>query len=246
MANKKCASEPSPSVERYQTLHEAPWKRAFRGGLVLASFAAIMFGAGALASSQPSGHPTAGSIQAQAPPKTLTDSAEYAENIYDLAQSANWKEVESRRALLERSAAGYPATAPTLRDLGTAIQQRKQLLAMKISNEITREAAELMRQYKTPAPVEIALLDYEGRKLQVAAKENDTSALQQAVQDSRRIWNLVRPEVERHGGSSEARDFDSLMSQLSSARTAQEFQQLATNILSQVDKLEVVFTRNPR
>ncbi len=189
---------------------------------------------------------TPGSTIAKAPPKTLTDSAEYAENIYDAAATSHWDEAGARLDALHTSAADYPALLGMLPDLESAVHQQDRLQAMKSSNEMTRQAAELTRDDRTSTPVEIALLDYEGRKLQIQAEEKDMTALQKTAAEIRQTWDTVHPEVEAQGGGPEATAFESQIRQLEGATSPDQYRRISSAILDQVDRLEAVFTRHPR
>ncbi|MGA7617166.1 MAG: hypothetical protein WBX15_18530 [Thermoanaerobaculia bacterium] len=180
------------------------------------------------------------------PPSSLTDSAEYAENIYDAAYTSQWKQAEAKAADLKTSSGAYPSLVASLPDLETKIRQQDRLGTMSVSNEMTRQAAELMRRYSVPTPVEVSLLDYEGRKIQTDAAANDEAALKRTAHEIRRRWDSVRPEVERHGGGSEAKAFESEVKKLEIASSVTESEKVAKSILDQVDRLENVFTRNPR
>jgi hypothetical protein len=114
---------------------------------------------------------------------------------------------------------------------------------MKIANEITQQANEMLRNYPTPAPVDVAILDYEGRKLEIGAAEKSLSSLKETTKEIRQTWNRVRPEVERRGGAAESKAFELLVAKLEGANTIPEYSRIATSILAEVDRLEAVFTR---
>jgi hypothetical protein len=179
-------------------------------------------------------------------PKTLADSAESAEVIYDVVKAGKWSEAEARIDQLRQSAASYPALQTNVETLAASIKARDRIQSMKIANELTRLAIEQLRNYPATTPVEIAMLDYEGRKVEVDAAENDLAALKDTTAQLRHTWDGVRPLVESHGGAAESKTFDVLVAQLEGAKSVAEYNRIAGSILNEVDRLEAVFTRSPQ
>jgi hypothetical protein len=176
-------------------------------------------------------------------PQSLIDSAENAEVTYDAAKSGNWTEATARLDQLRRSAASYPTLKGVAATLAGPEQSHDRLRSMKIANEITRQANEMLRNYPTPAPVDIAILDYEGRKLEIGTAEKSLSSLKKTTKQIRQTWNGVRPQLESRGGTSESKAFELLVAQLENTNTIPAYGRIATSILAEVDRLEAVFTR---
>jgi hypothetical protein len=114
---------------------------------------------------------------------------------------------------------------------------------MHSANEMTSVAAELSRQFKPQVPVEVTLLDYQGRELELWAEEGNLGQLREARARLQEVWTAVRPAVVSKGGTTEAQQFDALVSQLTLAKTPKDFAAAATPILNSVDSLENVFKR---
>jgi len=91
--------------------------------------------------------------------------------------------------------------------------------------------------------VEVTLLDYYGRELNLWAAEGNTARLNEARSKLRETWDAVRPEVAAKGGATEAAQFDALVAKLARATLPKDFTAAAGPILDSVDALENVFTR---
>jgi hypothetical protein len=179
-------------------------------------------------------------------PKALSDSAESAEVIYDAVKTGKWSEAEARIDQLRQSAATYPALQPEVETLAASIKARDRVQSAKLANELTRLAIEQLRDYPATTPVDIAMLDYEGRKVEVDAAQNDLAGLKDAARQLRQTWDGVRPTVESHGGAAESKTFEVLVLQLEGAKSVPEYNRIAGSILNEVDRLEAVFTRSPQ
>jgi hypothetical protein len=114
---------------------------------------------------------------------------------------------------------------------------------MHAANDMTRVAAEINRQFNPQVPVEVTLLDCDGRELELWGEEGNTAKLNETRTRLQETWNAVRPALVAKGGTTEATQFDALVAQLTKAKTAKDFAATAKPILDSVDVLENVFTR---
>ncbi len=130
-----------------------------------------------------------------------------------------------------------------LQPIETAIKGRDRRALMHMANDLTRRGSEMLRPYSPAVPVDVALLDYYGREIEMAAAENDLPRLQATRGSIESIWSSLRESVTKRGGEPAAIRFDALVKTLGEARTATEFGATATPILDEVDSLETVFTR---
>jgi len=203
---------------------------------------AFVFGMAASPAAQSQTSAIATSPQPAAP-KSLTDTAENAEVTYDAAKAGNWTEATARLDQLRQSAASYPALDAVAATLAGPVQSHDRLQSMKIANEITRQANEMLRTHPTLAPVDVAILDYEGRKLEIGAAAKSLASLKATTKQIRQTWDEVRPRVESRGGAAESKTFESLVAQLERTNTIPEYGRIATSILTEVDRLEAVFAR---
>jgi hypothetical protein len=175
-----------------------------------------------------------------------------AENLYDWGRQKNWTKARADLTALKSAVAKLKTTGEVTNLQGTdrgvvaieaAVQRRRPRALMHSANEMTSVAAELSRQFKPQVPVEVTLLDYDGRELELWAEEGNLVQLREARTRLQEVWTAVRPAVVSKGGTSEARQFDALVNQLIVAKTPKDFAAVATPILNSVDSLENVFKR---
>ena len=125
--------------------------------------------------------------------------------------------------------------------LEKSIPVKDQLVTMRDANRVTLLAANLSKPFNPPVPVQVTLLDYYGRQLEIGAAANDITQLKQTASNISGNWNALRPVIESHGGSAEAQKFDHLVARVETAKSVNEYSSLATPLLNQVDNLEKVF-----
>lgn len=191
-------------------------------------------------------------VQDDQVPQALKDVGEYAESIYDMAKVADWPKAQANLATLQQSVrlleqqtpnrgSGIDQLMGSIDPLSQAIATQDQQATQRLANQVTLLAAQLTQQYQTKVPVEITLLDYYGRQLEVDAASGNLVQLQATAHQITQTWQAVRPAVVRHGGTAQAQPFDALVAQANQAKTVSDYGQLATPILNQVDQLEAVF-----
>jgi multidrug efflux pump subunit AcrA (membrane-fusion protein) len=181
-----------------------------------------------------------------APAAATEEIGHYAENLYDWGKIGDWPKAESDLIAL-KSAVLKLETTGQVTDLVAAIEKavqvRRALTLMHAANDLTRVAAEINRPFNPTVPVEVTLLDYYGRELELWAEEGNAAKLNETRSKLQETWDTVRPSVVAKGGNIEASQFDALVAQLTKATTANDFAATATPILDSVDLLENVFTR---
>lgn len=191
-------------------------------------------------------------VQDDQVPQALKDVGEYAESIYDMAKVTDWPKAQSNLAALQQSARLLGQQAPnsgsgtdrlmsSIDQLSQAIAAKDPQVTQRYANQVTLLAAQMTQLYQTRVPVEITLLDYYGRQLEVDAASGNLAQLQTTTHQMTQTWQAVRPAVVRHGGTAQAQQFDTLVAQANQAKTVSDYGQLATPILNQVDQLEAVF-----
>lgn len=198
--------------------------------------------------------PSAKSTVVSNVPKPLEEVCHFSENIYDMAKLNDWGKAMADLSRLKKAVEGLktdPATtkidtvevASTLSKLENAVSRKDRSTAMQSSNRITMIAAKLTASFKPQVPAEVTLLDYYGRELEIWAAANDQTKLNSVAKDIRQTWDKLLPTIESHGGSVEAKTFGVLVEKIEKAKTPNDFAQLATPILDEVDNLEKVFTK---
>jgi ribosomal protein S20 len=176
----------------------------------------------------------------------------YAENLYDWARTGDWAKAQADLSALKTALANLEGTGQAtdphgadelLAAIEKAVQTHDARALMHAANDMTRAAAEISRQFDPKVPVEVTLLDYYGRELELWAEEGNTARLNATRSKLRETWDKVRRAVVAKGGNTEAAQFDALAAQLAIAATPKDFTAVATPILDSVDALENVFNR---
>jgi hypothetical protein len=183
-------------------------------------------------------------------PASLMNAGEYAENIYDYAKANDWKQADARMGLLKaavekvRTDASNQKAAgeiyPNVAALDRAVTAKDRQGAMLAANQITRNVAEVTEEYKLIVPVEVVLLDYYGRELEIWAEAKDTSKLQATAREIRKTWDAVRPSIEAKKPAV-SKKFESLVAQVEAAKAPADYAKVAKPVLDEVDNLEKVF-----
>lgn len=186
----------------------------------------------------------------KAMPASLSAVGENGENIYDAVMGGDWHKANSAYAVLKREAGKLPAAIPpssrkqlghVIAALGHDLSTKTKHGALVDANEVTYIVANLSRSYRTPAPAEASLLDYYGRNLQIWSAAHDRPKLKAAARHIQQTWQKLRPQVVSHGGQAEAKRFDQTVNEVIHAKTAGDYNRVASPFLEEVDKVEKVF-----
>jgi hypothetical protein len=187
-------------------------------------------------------------------PSELAAVAGFGENLYDAAKANRWVDATAIIDSLDRAAKSLPigVTARSadalelprvLDSLRQAVAARQRAAALEVSNRVTYLAAKVSAGYHPQIPSDIALLDYSGRELEIWSARRSASMLIRTAAELRRTWDAARPDVVRHGGTTEAERMDSLVARVASAKTVADYGRVATPILDHVDVLESLYTK---
>jgi hypothetical protein len=191
-------------------------------------------------------------VVVSAPAAATEEIGHFAENLYDWGLQGDWAKAEADLTALDRAVTQLEKTGQVtdlrgartiLGTIGKAVAAHQPRPLMHAANEMTRVAAEISRQFNPQVPVEVVLLDFYGRELQLWAMEGDASKLNETRSKLQQTWDVVRPAVVAKGGTTEAAQFDALVGKLTQAKAPKDFTAAATPILDSVDALENVFTR---
>lgn len=206
----------------------------------------------------------AGGRDSDAPPATATTPAvpaaptvpadieglgHHAENAFDMTKAGDWAKAKASTDSLEQAVAGgqNARSAPTygamMVELRRAVTTRQRRAAMIAANRLTELGARLSEPFGPAVPADVTLLDYYGRELEIWAASGDLGKLRETADAVGKTWDRLQAQVEQRGGSAEAARFGDLVKRVRQSRTPREFGALATPILDEVDKLEVVFQR---
>ena len=176
----------------------------------------------------------------------------HSEDAYEQVKAADWTaaraSVESLHAAMRsaqsQDTVGHGVKAlESLAKLDSAVARRSRAEGLNEANRLTQIGGLLGAAHDPRVPAYVTLLDYYGRELEIGAAATDTARLSRAALAIRTTWNEVRPTVVSRGGTAEAARFDSVVAQVTAARTAGEYGRAATSVLDQVDALEAVFMK---
>jgi len=183
-------------------------------------------------------------------PTSLANAGEYGENVYDYAKANDWKNAEVKLAALKdavknvstdvKESAAVNLLDTSVTALNRAVTAKNQQATMREANQVTLDVANMSTAYKLSTPVEVTKLDYYGRELEVWAQGKDANKLQESARDTRQTWASLRPSIETHSAT-EAKKFDTLVAQVESAKTPENYARVATLVLNEVDNLEKLF-----
>ena len=188
-----------------------------------------------------------------APPRAVADVGEYGEQIYDQVVGSHWDKAKPLMDSLDAAAKALPDESRnaaeraqltgTLDTLRSALAAKQRDAAAEAANRVTYLAARISAPYNPATPVDVVLLDYYGRELEVQAARKDMPKLKATAADIRRTWDAVKPQVVSHGGAAAAAKTDSLVAKIEAAKSPAEFSRLAKPFLDVVDELEKPFTK---
>lgn len=183
-------------------------------------------------------------------PVSLNQVGEYGESIYDAAKVQNWTKTTTELKKLQ-DAAKQLSTEVKDRDttdlnrsivaLEQTITAKARQAAMQNANQVTLITAKMTAEYKPKVPIEVTLLDYYGRELEIWAEARDTAKLKTTALEIERTWNSVRSSIQQRGGTGQVEKFDTLVAKVKMAKSPTDYGSLATPILDEVDNLEKVF-----
>jgi hypothetical protein len=188
-----------------------------------------------------------------APPRAVADVGEYGEQIYDQAVGSHWDKAKPLMDSLDAAAKALPDESRNATERGqltsvldtlrSAVAAKQRETATEAANRVTFLAAKISAPYGPATPVDVVLLDYYGRELEVQAARKDMAKLKATAADIRRTWDAVKAQVVSHGGAAAAAKTDSLVAQIDAAKSPAEFSRLAKPFLDVVDELEKPFER---
>lgn len=190
--------------------------------------------------------------QKSAVPSSLTNAAEAGEGVYDAAHANNWAQAEDRFSALKSALSEIPKARHsdalanlerTIAGLDAELAARQQQAVMRDANEVTRLVAQLTLPYHPAVPVDVVMLDYYGRALEVWSAAKDMDKLTATKTAIRQTWDQLRPNVAAHGhtGLTEARSFDRYIDLVWQAKSVADYANVAAPFLEEVDKVEQVF-----
>lgn len=182
-------------------------------------------------------------------PKSVDAVGTHGEDLYDEVKAGNWKKagvlLDSLRVAIGQLPTDIATDVKTslsalVDSLSADITGKRRTQGMVDANRVTLLADEMVRPYASPTPVQVMLLDYDGRELEIWSAANDTGKLAAAKRDLRKNWDDIRAEVQKRNPA-QAERTETLVARIEHAKLPSEVKKLATPFLDQVDVLEKVF-----
>jgi hypothetical protein len=179
----------------------------------------------------------------------------YAEDIYGLAKVNKWNKIGKKLIELKKSEKSLTMIRneendfysqrlrKKIEDLEQAISSRNRRETMQIANNITLLEVAQMGQFKLRVPTDVMVLDYCGRELEILSEEKDMERLFNLVIRMHLIWQSLIPQLIQKGATKEIKNFSEIMKRLEIAKTSEEFNRLARQVLDEIDNFEKVFKK---
>jgi len=183
-------------------------------------------------------------------PISLSQVGEYGEIVYDTAKVNDWTKTTTELTKLQNAAKQLSTQVNSgdtaqlnlsISALNKAVAAKDRQTTMQNANQVTLVAAKMTAEFKPKVPVEITLLDYYGRELEIWSATGNTAKLKTTTSEMRSTWNQVRPTILARGGTTQAQTFDRLVAGVETAKSHADYSRLATPVLNEVDNLEKGF-----
>ena len=185
-------------------------------------------------------------------PAELAAVGEHAEDTYDVVKAEEWDKaatdaewfttgLDDMVAVVDGQQDAKDELVARNEDLKTAIEGKDRVAAMTAANEMTKIVMDMSRTYEPAVPVEVEMMDYYGRQLQIDAAEEDMDKVNETLAQIDTVWEQLRPMVTQNATQAEAEDFEALVADLKAADTPQKVMDLSMPFLDGVDLLENIF-----
>lgn len=112
---------------------------------------------------------------------------------------------------------------------------------MRTANQITFIVAKMNKNFSKKIPVEVTLLNYYERELEIWIPTGNKPWLNKTSKNINRTWLSICPLVLERGDKREAHKFDLLINTLNHASLFNEYTQITTLLQKEQDNLEKVF-----
>ena len=202
-----------------------------------------------LTNTAPSTVPAPAASASGSVPPVIDSIGAYGESLYDEVKAGRWAKAQHLTDQLTSAAKEVPNMNSTcvveltslVDSLRATVRAHQQHAALVQSNQVTRLAAEMTRPYTSLMPLEVLLMDYQGRELDVWSAAKDVPRLKQTTADIRRTWDALRPRIESRNHMERVRTTDAIVSRIEAAKTPAQWGAAAKPLLDEVDELEKVF-----
>ncbi|MGD0586108.1 MAG: hypothetical protein ABSA86_10120 [Oryzomonas sp.] len=176
-------------------------------------------------------------------------------DIYDKVKANHWKHLEKKlnsivkvEQLLpgvtsENDMPYYKNLMGVTTDLERAIASQDRIVAMKSANKVMLLGARLAEAHNSQVPINVAVICYCGRKLEILSETENVLDLSDTVAKLHLSWQQLIPLVTAYGGLKEVKRFAEIMKHLESAKTADEYGRLASSVVEEIEIIEKIFKK---
>lgn len=185
-------------------------------------------------------------------PAALSQLRDAAVAVYDSARTGDWPGTSDRMRTLDAAAANLPSPpgkadlAQQLRGhmkaLKDAIRDRQAAEAASNANWVARLAEELSDAYETRVPIDVRLLAFYGRAIQIDAVRQRPQQTKADMADLKTVWSRVEPLVLGQNGVDVARRFTDGIAQLDGAVQNGDPSKAAGTLVAQCGDVVALFT----
>jgi hypothetical protein len=182
----------------------------------------------------------------------LTKISQSSQHIYKLAKVHHWRKLRDENKKLQTFIKDLETNFPSktrqfkklihkIDLLNTAIANKDSQIAMRNSNQITFIVAEMNKNFPKKIPMEVTLLNYYERELEIWIPTENKPWLTKIAKNINRNWLSIRPLVLAHGNKTEVHKFDMLIATLNHSSLFNEYSRITTLLQKEQDNLEQVF-----
>jgi len=178
-----------------------------------------------------------------------------AKDIYEKVKVNHWKHLDKKinsivkveqilpGVTAEKDMPYYKNLIVATSDLENAITSQDRVVAMKSANKIMILGARLAEAHNSPVPINVAVIGFCGRKLEILSEHESVTELSETVTKLHLSWQQLIPLVTAYGGIKEVKRFAEIMKHLESAKKPDEYGKLASSVVDEVDAIEKVFKK---
>jgi hypothetical protein len=178
-----------------------------------------------------------------------------ARDIYEKTEINHWKHLDKKvnsivkvEQLLpsvtsEKDMPYYKNLTGVISDLERAIASQDRITAMKSANKVMILGARLAEAHNSTVPINVAVIAYCGRKLQILSETENVLDLPDTVAKLHLSWQQLIPLVTAYGGFKEVKRFAEVMKHLESAKTPDEYGKLASSVVEEIEIIEKIFKK---
>lgn len=176
-----------------------------------------------------------------------------ARDIYEKTEANHWKHLDKKMNSIVKVEQLLPSVTPekdmpyynnlmgVTSDLEWAIASHDRINAMKSANKVMILGARLAEMHNSPVPINVAVIAYCGRKLEILSETENVLDLSDTVAKLHLSWQQLIPLVSAYGGIKEVKRFAEVMKHLESAKTSDEYGKLASSVVEEIEIIEKIF-----